>query len=109
MFGGSLFLVNTAVRKKEGKKMECIGTSFEESRSFEQELTFNTLQKEMDVRQLAFGRAQMETLKLLGSDKLFTNLAMLLSDQCTHCCKIAVSKAVILQHFGTEENSPGRC
>lgn len=44
----------------------------------------------MAERQLAFGRAQMETLKLLGADKLFTNLAMLLSDQCTHTCKVAV-------------------
>jgi len=87
-------LGNASVPMNESKirnlLLETSGTSFEESRSFEQELTFNTLQKEMDVRQLAFGRAQMETLKLIGSDKLFTNLAMLLSDQCTHSCKVAV-------------------
>nr|WP_319473814.1 ATP-binding protein [uncultured Sphaerochaeta sp.] len=70
--------------------LETSGTSFEACRSLEQDLTFITLKEEMDKRQIAFGSAQMETLKMIGSDKLFTNLAMLLSDQCSYTCKVAV-------------------
>ena len=70
--------------------LETSGTSFEESRSFEQNLTFTVMKNEMSMRQLAFEQAQMETLKMVGTDKLFTNLAMLLSDQCTYTCKVAV-------------------
>ena len=70
--------------------LETSGTSFEECRNFEQNLTFITMQKEMDIRQLEFGQSQMETLKMIGNDKLYTNVAMLLSDQCTYTCKVAV-------------------
>ena len=70
--------------------METSGKSYEECRSFIQDLTFETLQEEMSSRNMEFGPAQMKTLKLIGSDGLFTNLALLLSDQCTHTIKIAV-------------------
>lgn len=70
--------------------LETSGTSFEESRSLNQDLTFETLQRELNVRGLEFGPEQMKTLKLTGADGLFTNLALLLSDQCTHTIKAAV-------------------
>ncbi|MBQ9698715.1 MAG: putative DNA binding domain-containing protein [Acidaminococcaceae bacterium] len=76
---------------------ETSGKSFEESRSLNQELTFETLQNEMKVRNLEFGAPQMKTLKLTGSDGLYTNLALLLSDQCPHTIKVAI--------FQGEDNS----
>ena len=56
----------------------------------EQDLSFSTLQEAMAKQHLEFGQAQMETLQLIGKDTLFTNVALLLSDQCTHTCKVAV-------------------
>ena len=59
------------------------GTSFESMRSINQELTFDRLRTEMAQRSIDFGLAQMKTLKLIGEDGLYTNLAYLLSDQCS--------------------------
>lgn len=69
---------------------ETSGTSYEEGRSLFQDLTFETLKNEMDLRDLPFGLPQMQTLHLVGTDGLFTNLAYLLSDQCPSFCKIAL-------------------
>ena len=70
--------------------LETSGKSYEECRSLNQNLTFDALREEMAVRNLEFGAAQMKTLKLTGEDGLYTNLALLLSDQCTHTIKAAV-------------------
>ena len=70
--------------------MDSSGKSYEESRSLDQGLTFDTLQAEMSARNIAFGTAQMRTLRMIGNDGLYTNLALLLSDQCTHTIKAAV-------------------
>ena len=58
------------------------GRTFERCRSMNQELTFEALSSEMKKKSIAFGEAQMKTLKLIGEDGLYTNLALLLSDQC---------------------------
>ena len=39
---------------------------------------------------MAFGPSQMRTLHLIGPDGTYTNLAFLLSDQCSHTVKLAV-------------------
>lgn len=70
--------------------METSGKSYEECRSLNQDLTFDALKEEMKERDLEFEKVQMKTLKLIGSDGLYTNLALLLSDQCTHTIKVAV-------------------
>lgn len=70
--------------------METSGKSFEESRSLNQELTFETMAEEMKIRKLEFGTSQIKTLKMIGSDGLYTNLALLLSDQCPYTIKAAV-------------------
>ena len=66
------------------------GTSFETGRSLKQELTFRFFEQEMRNRSLELGDAQMRTLKLVGEDGLYTNLAYLLSDQCGHTIKVAL-------------------
>lgn len=66
------------------------GKSYEKERSMNQDLSFETLQREMAARTLDFGEAQMHTLRMIGEDGLYTNLALLLSDQCEHSIKAAV-------------------
>lgn len=66
------------------------GKSFERGRSLIQELTFFSFEREMRERNLESGPAQMRTLRMIGEDGLYTNLALLLSDQCEHTIKVAV-------------------
>lgn len=70
--------------------METSGKSFEESRSLNQEISFTYFEKEMKERNLEIGAEQMKTLKLVGSDNLYTNLGLLLSDQCPYTIKVAI-------------------
>jgi ATP-dependent DNA helicase RecG len=69
---------------------ETDGESFEELRSRNQELTFNEAAVEFTKRNVEFGLSQHMTLKLCNSDKIYSNLGLLLSDQCAHSIKIAV-------------------
>lgn len=63
---------------------------FELKHSTQQNLTFNVLTKYFAEKNLPLQRAQMRTLNLLGNDGLYTNLALLLSEQCEHTIKVAV-------------------
>lgn len=63
---------------------------YEKQCSFNQDLTFTKLHKEMADRNLECGNVQMRTLNMIGEEGLYTNLALLLSDQCEHTLKIAV-------------------
>ncbi|MGN0507303.1 MAG: RNA-binding domain-containing protein [Lachnospiraceae bacterium] len=70
--------------------VENSGKSYETCRSMNQNLTFETFEAEMQKRDLEFGPSQMRTLHLIGEDGLYTNLALLLSDQCEHTIKAAI-------------------
>ena len=70
--------------------METAGRSYEKERSIEQDLTFKIFESEMNKRGHSIGNAQMKTLGLIGKDDLYTNLALLLSDQCPFEIKVAV-------------------
>ena len=65
------------------------GDSFESNRSLIQELTFISLSKEMDRRNLDFSEMQMKNLGILSSDDIYTNMGLLVSDQCKHSIKFA--------------------
>lgn len=66
------------------------GDSYENGRSLIQELTFHTFESEMQQRHLSCGPAQYQTLGILAADGLYTNLGLLVSDQCQHSIKLAV-------------------
>ena len=66
------------------------GRAYESCRSLKQDLTFEVLKSEMQKKNIEIGEAQMRTLKLIGEDGLYTNLALLLSDQCESTTKIAI-------------------
>ncbi|MDR1061805.1 MAG: putative DNA binding domain-containing protein [Clostridiales bacterium] len=78
---------DTAIRRMI---RETDGESYEKMRSIEQELDFACAKNEFEVRGIAFEEPQMMTLGLLNRDKIYTNLAMLLSEQCLHTIKAAV-------------------
>lgn len=63
---------------------------FENERSLVQDLTFHAAEAAFAAREMAFGPAQKQTLHLIGEDGTYTNLGLLLSDQCRHTTKIAV-------------------
>ena len=69
---------------------ETSGDSYEAARSLEQRLTFKKAADFFEKRKIEFGKAQMRTLHLIGDDDMYTNLAFLLSEQCTHQIKLAV-------------------
>lgn len=68
--------------------------SYEECRSLKQDLTFDALNKALESRNIEFGEAQKKTLKLIGEDGLYTNLALLLSDQCPITTKTAIFQGI---------------
>lgn len=69
---------------------ETDGDRFEAMRCLNQELTFEAAKKEFELRSIDFGRQQRQTLKLTDQDGIYSNLALLLSDQCVHTIKAAV-------------------
>ena len=66
------------------------GKTYESGRSINQELSFVSFTEKMKERNLEVGDSQLRTLHLIGEDGLYTNLALLLSDQCEHTLKLAV-------------------
>lgn len=78
---------DTAIRRMI---KETDGDRFEAMRCLNQDLTFEAAKKEFELRKTDFGPQQMRTLKLIDQDGLYSNLALLLSDQCVHTIKVAV-------------------
>ena len=73
---------------------ETDGDSFENMRALNQALTFKETKKEFKSRSISFGSQQMQTLKIISADGLYTNLGLLLSEQCPHTIKVAVFEGV---------------
>ncbi len=69
---------------------ETSGDRYESARSLNQQLTFEAAEAYFREKDVAFGDTQKKSLQLVGSDGTYTNLALLLSDQCTHTIKVAV-------------------
>ena len=70
------------------------GDSFENNRSLIQELTFTSLNREMTLRQLEFSQVQMKNLGIITGDDIYTNMGLLVSDQCKHSIKFAVFQGI---------------
>lgn len=73
---------------------ETDGDSFENMRSINQTLTFEATKKEFEKRNVVFGQPQMQTLKIVSVDGIYTNLGLLLSEQCLHTIKAAVFEGI---------------
>jgi ATP-dependent DNA helicase RecG len=69
---------------------ETDGEKYETIRSLNQDLTFIEAENEFHLRNVPFGENQFKSLKLMTTDGVYTNLGLLLSDQCVHNIKLAV-------------------
>lgn len=69
---------------------ETSGDCYEGARSINQQLTFDKAENYFAKRRLPFGDQQKRTLNIIGADGTYSNLGMLLSDQCVHTIKLAV-------------------
>ncbi len=86
---------------------ETDGDRFEEMRSLEQDLTFEKAGIEFADRNIKFGQAQMKTLGIMTQDGVYTNLGLLLSDQCVHTIKAAVFEGVNQNQFKDRKEFTG--
>jgi ATP-dependent DNA helicase RecG len=69
---------------------ESDGDSYEDNRSLFQELTFTYAKKELAARNIEFEKMQQRNIGVLTGDDIYTNLGLLLSDQCKHSVKLAI-------------------
>lgn len=95
---------NTAIRRMI---KETDGDHFEEMRALEQNLTFERAGKEFAARHIKFGPTQMKTLGLMTQDGVYTNLGLLLSDQCVHTIKAAVFEGTNQDQFKDRKEFDG--
>ena len=77
---------------------ESDGDTFEEMRSMEQDLSFDAAANAFKKYGVQFGAEKYRALGITQkNDELFTNLALIISDQCAHTTKVAV--------FGDDSNT----
>lgn len=69
---------------------ETSGHRYEDARSIQQQLTFDRAQRCFSKQDLPFDEEQKRALNIIGGDGTYTNLGLLLSDQCVHTIKLAV-------------------
>lgn len=77
---------DTAIRRMI---KETDGDSFETMRSLEQNLTFKTTEELFRKRNVPFDSTKMQTLGMVSQEGIYSNVALLLSDQCSHTIKAA--------------------
>ena len=77
---------------------ESDGDNFEASRCMEQELTFHAAETAFKQYDVEFSVEKYRALGITKND-VFTNLALLLSDQCHHTIKVAVFKDEFCTEF----------
>ncbi len=84
------------------------GDVFEEMRSMNQDLTFDAAAAAFKKYGVKFGKEKYRALGItqLNSD-LYSNLALLLSDQCTHSIKIAVFGDDAMTSFKDQKEMAG--
>ena len=77
---------------------ESDGDNYEDSRSLDQDLTFSAAETAFQRYGVEFSIEKYRALGITQND-IFTNLALLLSDQCLHTTKIAVFKDEFCTEF----------
>lgn len=78
---------------------ETDGENYEEVRSLNQELTFDMLHKEFKEANIKLEKVQMKTLHIIGEDGLYSNLGLLVSEQCVHTVKLAIFEGTTKEVF----------
>lgn len=78
---------------------ETSGECFEEARSLNQNLKFTQTERFFRDKEIAFSEIQKRTLGLIGEDNTYTNLGLILSDECPYTIKIAVFEGTVKAVF----------
>ena len=78
---------------------ETSGECFEEARSLNQNLKFTQTERFFQNKEIAFSEIQKRTLGLIGEDNTYTNLGLILSDECPYTIKIAVFEGTLKAVF----------
>lgn len=78
---------------------ETDGDTFENMRSMNQDLKFEATIAEFKARNIAFGESQMMTLGFVKADHIYTNLGLVLSEQCVHTIKAASFEGITKSVF----------
>lgn len=82
---------DTAIRKMI---KETDGDSFETMRSLEQNLSFRAAEAQFAKRMVPYDATKMQTLGMVSSDGIYSNVALLLSEQCPNTIKAATFAGV---------------
>lgn len=82
---------DTAIRKMI---KETDGDSFEAMRSLEQNLTFQATEAQFAKRNVPYDATKMQTLGMVSQDGIYSNVALLLSEQCPNTIKAATFAGV---------------
>lgn len=77
------------------------------ARSMFQDLTFERTEEEFKKQNLAFGELQKKSLGLIGENDMFTNLGLLMSEQCQHTVKVAVFEGTTKSIFKSRKEFNG--
>ena len=86
---------------------ETDGYSYESNLSFDQTLTFDYCARIFADHDIRFGKNQMRTMKMVDPDGNYTNLAMLLSDQCFHSIQFACFQGTEIGTFTERQRFSG--
>lgn len=86
---------------------ESDGDVFEDLRSIEQNLTFKTAANIFDDYNLDFGEMQKKTLGIMTCDGVYTNLGLLISDQCPHIIRAALFNGTDMLDFQDRKDFSG--
>ena len=70
--------------------IETSGITFEKNISVDQELTFIYTERIFKEKEISFGIREKKNLGIINSKNKFTNLGLLLSDQCPYTIKMAI-------------------
>lgn len=86
---------------------ETDGYRYESNLSFDQTLTFDYCARVFADHDILFGINQKRTMKMVDSDGNYTNLAMLLSDQCFHSIQFACFQGTEIGTFTERQRFSG--
>ena len=75
--------------------------------SIEQDLTFEYADKVFEEKDVKFGEEQKQSLGLIRPDGRYTNLALILSDQCPYTTKTAIFEGVTKEKFKDRKEFAG--
>lgn len=86
---------------------ETSGDRYEDGRSINQQLTFEKTAAYFKKKKIEFGENQKRTLNMISEDGTYSNLGMLLSDQCVHTIKMAVFDGSVKSVFRDRKELSG--